>query len=49
MKEDDEWIRFHTLHAAGMHHGGRILPEKGAAAVALFQAAVLSVPGGCAG
>jgi hypothetical protein len=36
-KEDDEGIRFHTLLIAGMHHGGRIFPEKRAAAV-LFVA-----------
>jgi hypothetical protein len=28
MKEDDEGIRFHSLLTAGMHRGGRILPEK---------------------
>jgi hypothetical protein len=40
MKEDDEGIQFHTLLTAGVHRGGRILPEKRAAA-ALFQAAAL--------
>jgi hypothetical protein len=40
MKQDDEGIRFHTLLTAGVHRGGRIFPQKRAAAV-LF----VTVPG----
>jgi hypothetical protein len=43
MKKDDDRIRFHTLLTVGMHRGGRISREKGAAAVCS------SVLGGCAG
>jgi hypothetical protein len=35
-KEDDEWIRFHTLLTTGMGHGGQISSEKRAAALLLI-------------
>jgi hypothetical protein len=43
MKEDDEGIPFHTLLTAGMHRGGRILPEKRVAASLFWAAALLSL------